>query len=71
MEASSVLFIFKLLVGSQKRRVSCCSLCKRYPRFPYYAIAATKKSKKKVEKVLTKDHGDSNMLVAIRIRPLN
>lgn len=30
-----------------------------------------KKGKKKAEKFLNKDHSDSNMLVAIRIRPLN
>ena len=34
-------------------------------------IEGNKKQKKKAEKFLQKDHTDSNMLVAIRIRPLN
>jgi len=39
-------------------------------RYAHNTIAGGKKSKKKAEKFIHSDHTDSNMLVAIRIRPL-
>ena len=38
---------------------------------PVTVLGMAKRGKKKAEKFISKDHGDSNMLVAIRIRPLS